>query len=86
MSVKNLKRNEEVVEYDMSVIAGVDIRTLQNLRRQNLIPRYCFKCVSRGKVNRNEIYVYKREKTIKEIERLRDEGIVNKRRKGKKVR
>lgn len=83
MSVKNRKWT---IENTMSAIVGVDIRTLQLLRKQNRIPRDCYKLVPRGKVRMNELYCYDEKKTIQIVERLRDEGIINKRRKRKEIR
>ena len=82
----NVKNQKWAIENVMSVIVGIDIKTLQSLRKKNLIPRDCYKSCTRGKARISESYYYDEKKTEQIIERLRDEGIINKRRKRKKVR
>ena len=81
MNVKNHSSQDEEVEKSMAIIVGIDIKTLQLLRKHNLIPREYYRCVNRGKVGINDKYIYKREEIIKLVEELRDEGIIKRRRK-----
>ena len=81
MNVLNQKRKGEEVEYRMSEIIGVDIKTLQNLRKQNLIPKDYYRCIQRGKYGQAITYLYKKKEMIKLIGELRYEGIVKRRRK-----
>lgn len=85
MNVKNHIREGEVIENTMSIIAGIDIKTIKTLRKKNLIPRSCYRMTCRGSIYKNESYVYKVAETLEIIERLRNEGIINKRRKRKEV-
>lgn len=82
MTVQNQRRKEEEeTEERMSYIVGVDIRTLQNLRRKNMLPRDSYRIASSGAIGRYDRYVYNVKKIKKAMKRFRDEGIINKRRK-----
>lgn len=88
MSVKNLSRNnDEEIESAMSITLGVDIKTLQTLRKKNIIPRSYYRCVDRGRVGRSDCYFYNKSMMIELMEKLRYDGTIKKRRtKRKKVR